>query len=37
MMITESGTESIQNVDKFELGRIIVKKAMQIFVKKNGK
>jgi phosphopantothenoylcysteine decarboxylase / phosphopantothenate---cysteine ligase len=36
-IITESGTESFENVDKYELGRIIVKKAMLIFAVKNGK
>lgn len=36
-MITESGTESFENIDKHELGRIIVEKAMQIFAVKNGK
>ena len=35
-IITADQTESFENIDKYELGRIIVEKAVRIFVEKNG-
>ncbi|MGI6393419.1 MAG: bifunctional phosphopantothenoylcysteine decarboxylase/phosphopantothenate--cysteine ligase CoaBC [bacterium] len=35
--VTESETKLVENIDKYELGEIIVKKALQIFEEKNGK
>jgi phosphopantothenoylcysteine synthetase/decarboxylase len=35
-IITSTETESFENIDKYELGRIIVEKAVRIFVEKNG-